>query len=117
MDSISAIQVSFFQNLKAKISGFSSVVDEVAEILDISVDSAYRRIRGEKLLNLNEIALLSQKFNLSIDQILSIPSNTILFKSNQNSFDDNTNFNQWMLDVLAQLEMVASFSKNTFTSF
>ncbi len=111
MELVNSIQVSFFQNLKAKIPDYASMVDEVAEVLDISLDSAYRRIRGEKLMNLEEIALLSHKFNFSVDQVLSVSSNTVLFQANQNSFDDDTNFNQWMLDVLAQLEMVASFTK------
>lgn len=103
-------QVQFFQALKNAIPSYSSLVDEVAETIDISVDSAYRRIRGEKLLNYHELFLLSQKFNVSIDKIFSNGTSSILFQTNQNNLEKN-NFLSWMKDVLYQLEMVNSFSK------
>ena len=110
MKSTLDFQIEFFNSLKTVIPSYSSMVDEVAETLDVSIDSAYRRIRGEKLLNLHELFLLSRKFNISIDKLFSLGSNTIIFKSNQNNFEPD-NFINWMKDVLAQLEMVKSFSK------
>jgi len=104
------IQANFFQKIKSSIPSYSSLVDEISETLNISQDSAYRRIRGEKRLDFKEIELLASKFNISIDQVLGSNSNTIVFQGAQNSFDDG-NFLSWMKDVLAQLEMVQSFSK------
>ncbi|WP_268034112.1 hypothetical protein [Algoriphagus sp. PAP.12] len=104
------IQANFFQKIKSSIPSYSSLVDIVSEVLEISQDSAYRRIRGEKLLDFKEIEILSSKFNISIDEVVSKNSNTILFKGEQNTFDDG-NFLKWMQDVLFQLEMVNSFSK------
>ncbi|MEN2282995.1 hypothetical protein AAGF08_12705 [Algoriphagus sp. SE2] len=101
-------QVLFFQNLKSTIPSYSSLVDEVSETLNVSLDSAYRRIRGEKLLDFDEIYLLSKKFNISIDKFFSINSSTIVFQANQNTLKED-NFKTWMEDVLAQLEMVSSF--------
>ena len=40
------IQLLFFQHLKSKMPAHLSMVEEVAELLGISIDSAYRRIRG-----------------------------------------------------------------------
>ncbi|TFV97596.1 hypothetical protein E4S40_02800 [Algoriphagus kandeliae] len=108
MDQGNYTQVLFFQNIKSTIPSYSSLVDEVAETLDISMDSAYRRIRGEKLLDFQEIFLLTKKFNVSIDKFFSINSSSIVFQGNQNMFGPD-NFQKWMLDVLAQLEMVSSF--------
>ena len=51
-------QAQFFQKLKPSIPGFSSLAAEVAATLQVSLDSAYRRIRGEKLLDFNEISML-----------------------------------------------------------
>ena len=45
------LQSRFFQELKSIIPPYSSLVDEIAELLQVSMDSAYRRIRGEKLLD------------------------------------------------------------------
>lgn len=103
-------QVLFFQNLKNSIPSYSSLVDEVAEVLNVSIDSAYRRIRGEKLLDFEEIYLLCKKYNVSIDKLISSQSNTIVFQGKQNNFGEE-NFHSWMVDVLAQLEMVNSFKE------
>jgi hypothetical protein len=103
-------QVKFFLALKAKIPSYSSLVDEVADTINVSIDSAYRRIRGEKILNYNELYLLCQKFNVSVDKLFSLKSNTVVFQTNQNNFQDD-NFLKWMKDVFAQLEMVKSFSR------
>lgn len=103
-------QVQFFLALKNAIPSYSSLVDEVAETINISLDSAYRRIRGEKLLNYNELFLLCQKFNISIDKIFSDDTSSVLFQTNQNNLE-KSNFLSWMQDVLHQLEMVNTFSK------
>ena len=63
MESTSAQSV-FFQHIKALLPPHLSVVDEIAEVLNISNDSAYRRIRGEKPIALEEIKKLGQKLCL-----------------------------------------------------
>ena len=73
-------QIQFFQRLKSAIPAHASLVDEVAETLDLSIDSAYRRLRGEKLLDLEELSKLSRKFNISLDNLFSLNSNSILFQ-------------------------------------
>ena len=45
---IAELQIQLFQTIKNKISSSAAFVDEVANELGISTDSAYRRIRGEK---------------------------------------------------------------------
>ena len=41
-------QYLFFQQLKSQLPPHKALVDEVASLLGISNDSAYRRIRGDK---------------------------------------------------------------------
>ena len=55
MDQSPSFQTYFFDLVKSKTPGQHSLVDEIAEILNVSNDSAYRRIRGEKILDLNEV--------------------------------------------------------------
>jgi len=103
-------QIEFFQRLKSAIPSHASLVDEVAEALDLSIDSAYRRIRGEKLLDLEELGRLSRKFNISLDNLFSLNSNSILFQGSLPNKTETT-FMDWMEDVLAQLNLVNSFSR------
>lgn len=69
MDSM-LLQVSFFKQVKEKIPAHQSLVDVVAELLSISNDSAYRRIRGEKALSFDEIKTLAGHYHISLDQFL-----------------------------------------------
>lgn len=103
-------QAAFFQTLKLSLPSYTSLVDEIAEILEISIDSAYRRIRGEKLLDFSELEILCNRFNISVDTFFNLHSNSILFQGNQNDYQENS-FMKWMEDVYAQLNLVNSFSK------
>lgn len=55
------------------------MVDEIADLLEVSVDSAYRRIRGETALTFDELAILSKRFNISVDSMLNLQSNAVVF--------------------------------------
>ena len=63
------IQGGFFQVIKDHLPGHISLVDELADTLEVSNDSAYRRIRGETSLTFDEIAILSIKYGVSIDNL------------------------------------------------
>lgn len=68
--SITGSQDILFQRIKEILPQHDSLVDTISEILHISSDSAYRRIRGETPLVLDEARILCQHFNLSLDQLL-----------------------------------------------
>jgi hypothetical protein len=66
------VQQIFFRHIKASLAGHLSLVDEVADLLNISNDSAYRRIRGEKLLSFEEIQILCTHYKISLDQLFHL---------------------------------------------
>src|ERR1700754_1184693 len=76
---ITQTQQLFFNHIKSKIPAHISLVEEVAEILNISNDSAYRRIRGEKPISLDEAHALCSRYQVSIDQLLQINTNAVIF--------------------------------------
>lgn len=63
------IQQKILEQIKAKTRG--KLVDTLIETLSISSDSAYRRIRLEKILTLDELIKISNDFNISIDQYIT----------------------------------------------
>jgi hypothetical protein len=79
---MSQLQINLFQYIKSVVPPNISFVDEIADVLDISNDSAYRRIRGEKEITFEEIQKLSNRFKVSIDQILNLRNDAILFSGN-----------------------------------
>ena len=61
-----------FEIIRKSIPKHQILVDVISELLEVSADAAYRRIRAEKLLNFNEIALLCQHFNISLDTLINV---------------------------------------------
>jgi hypothetical protein len=100
------LQITFFQFLKSKLPSHLSLVDEIADLLEISVDSAYRRIRGEKMISFEEISKIASHFKLSIDQLLHLKTSDAKIFTGNYITPENFNFEQYlqkMLDVLTYL--------------
>lgn len=101
-------QVLFFQHIKALLPPHISMVDELAGLLNISNDSAYRRIRGDKPITLDEMQKLATHFKLSLDQFLHLQSDTFIFNGKLANAGDHT-FEKWLADTLAQLRYINQF--------
>ena len=67
-----SIQISFLEKVKEQIPSSISLVNELAELLNVSVDSAYRRLRGDTDLSFEEAILISNKYNVSLDSQRSV---------------------------------------------
>jgi hypothetical protein len=96
------MQHLFFNHIKERMPDHLSLVDEVAELLNISNDSAYRRIRGDKALSFDEIQKLALHFKVSLDQFLHLQGNSITFFGNYINRDvfDLKNYFQNMVKQL-----------------
>ena len=83
VDRTYASQQFFFQQIRDKLPPHISLVDEMEELLEISQDSAYRRIRGEKELSFGEMQKLVSHFGVSADIAFNTASeNVVSFKYN-----------------------------------
>ena len=63
------MQEFFLSKIKEIVSENRSLIDIVAEVLDISYDAAHRRTSLKSKLSLEEAVKLSRHFNMSIDQL------------------------------------------------
>lgn len=80
----------FIKRIKKVVPANISLADEIAEVLGISTDSAYRRLRGETAITLDEAMLLCNKFKISLD-VAGTKSHgkvTFVYKSIGNEPDD-----------------------------
>jgi BetR domain len=105
------IQVLFFQHLKTQLPPHIAIVDEIAELLEISNDSAYRRIRGEKPIDLEEAQKLCIHFKISMDQLLHLQSDAFIFTGNFKSSNEDTAFEEWLQIVQHNFQVINSFEK------
>lgn len=75
------VQDRLFHLIKELIPPEVSVADAVSEILHVSTDSAYRRIRGETPLVLDEVQTICRHFKLSLDHLLGENRTTVSFEN------------------------------------
>ncbi len=76
---INEVQQRLFQSVKAKLAPDTSVAEEIARLLGISTDSAYRRMRGEKALTFDELYVIATNYSVSLDQLLNIETGNYQF--------------------------------------
>lgn len=112
----SAIQNIFFESIRKNLPQNLSLAEALSDALGISSDSAYRRIRGDTMLSLEEIQALSNYFKISVDQVLSLNSNTTTFSGN---FIDGAKFSleHYLQGMIDELMYVNSFDSKEMIYF
>lgn len=104
------IQKAFIQKVRGSFPSNQSFVDELAELLNTSNDSAYRRIRGETLLGIDEIALICRHFRVAFEPF-ALSSETATF-SYHKLRDDPDGFSRWFGNLLGHVKRIASLDDN-----
>ena len=99
------IQTALFQAIKHKLPENFSFVHEIAELLGISYDSAYRRIRGDKPLTLDELILLNNRFGLSVDTFLNVETSNVVFNCHAVEAE-KFRIKQWLETILGDLNRI-----------
>jgi hypothetical protein len=106
------LQVSFFKMLKEKLPHHLSLAEELSQKLNISNDSAYRRIRGEKPLTLDEIGVLSTEYKVSLDKFFNNENgNSTLEFTGKFVPRGDADIESFLEGLVQQLEYFNSFSK------
>src|SRR6266436_1535345 len=102
------LQKQFFQQLKSRWPQHMSLADEIAELLNISNDSAYRRIRGEKPIAFEELQKLCGHFKISLDQFFHLQSDAVIFTA-KTAGEGLFDYEKYLLDILDNLRLMNSF--------
>ena len=103
-----SIQNYFIEKLKEVLPPTVSLADEMADVLNVSTDSAYRRIRGETELTIEEIYKLTKKYTISVDEVFGNQSNTVTFSYTKLT-DSETNFEAYLLRLCEHLKAINKF--------
>jgi hypothetical protein len=102
------IQQQLFSYLKNHLPAHLSLADELCQLLDISADSAYRRIRGEKPLTLSDLKKICDHYQLSLDQVLQLQNDTVVFRASD-LHKDSFPFSEILSNLLSQVKYFNSF--------
>jgi hypothetical protein len=103
-----SVQDIFIQKLKESLPPSIGIAEEISELLGVSIDSAYRRIRGETDLSINEIQKITNKYKISLDNIFSSLGDTVTFTYTKLT-DSETNFEKYLGRIHAHLKSINDF--------
>jgi len=114
MSQLFNIQKVIFEEIKTKLPENVSFVHEIAELLGLSYDSAYRRIRCKKVLSIKELYKLSTNYGISVDSLFKIKSGKIVFDSL--AIDPKTvNIKEWLQGMLRNIQYVQGAKEKKIT--
>lgn len=64
--------INIYPGLRAKMSYNAESAAELSKILNISVDSTRRRLRGENFFDLNQIKILTKHYQCSFNDLFEV---------------------------------------------
>lgn len=105
------IQGQFLMRVKSGLPSNVSFVDELADLLTLSTDSAYRRIRCETLFNIEEITLICKHFRVSFDPEVQHMSNKVTFDYLKLD-DKKENFKLWLMYISGDVKKIGTSVNN-----
>jgi hypothetical protein len=105
-------QTVLMQRIKSALPSNISLVDELADLLNISNDSAYRRIRGETALSIEEIAAICKHFKISFDSFINSSNDRFVnFTYHQLSSHSNS-FKEYLQNIKSNLGLLLKFPED-----
>jgi hypothetical protein len=63
------LQQNLFQIIKSKLNKEANLAKVIAETLNVSIDAAYKKIKGERLIDMSELQVLLAEFKIPIADI------------------------------------------------
>lgn len=101
------VQQEFITRLKESLPANKSLVDELSDILKVSTDSAYRRIRGETALTIDEVSTLCAHYRIPFDHFAQGESgkSSVTFQYSHLSSDFDK-FEEYLSSLLGHMDMI-----------
>lgn len=101
-------QEKFVAQLKSIVASHINLAEELADILNISTDSVYRRLRSQSAFTIDEIGIIAEKFDIPMESIFSTTKEHVSFNFNP-LYNQTNNFHaymKWYADYLSSLASV-----------
>ncbi|MFH0866300.1 MAG: helix-turn-helix domain-containing protein [Bacteroidota bacterium] len=98
-------QQLFIECIKQSLPSSHSLVDELSDLLELSTDSAYRRIRGETAFTLDEIIKICNIYRISFDSFCSQESGSVNFNYSLLS-DNQSDMVEYLQRILTDMKAI-----------
>lgn len=100
-----SLQNTLFEKIKSIIPKNTSFPEELADLLELSTDSVYRRLRNETSLTIDEVHLLCSHYRISFDSLCINKSNTVSFAYNSLQSDES-GFEKYLRAILDHITII-----------
>jgi len=94
------MQEQFIQYLKSKVLDNTSFVEEIASVLDIGYDAAYRRINLKTSLSLDESVKLAKHYKISLNKLFGVGSANTIVTDISPPINDMTSLEVWLRESI-----------------
>ncbi|HAH25459.1 MAG TPA: hypothetical protein DCL77_17155 [Prolixibacteraceae bacterium] len=101
------LQRLLFEQLKSHAISNISLVDALADLLNISNDAVYRRLRGEKRLDVDELSQICTHFNVSLDALVGAKQQMLHFGYVPLDLNNAVVYKQYMKQLLQSFTALA----------
>ncbi|MBN2611873.1 MAG: hypothetical protein JXB00_09990 [Bacteroidales bacterium] len=101
-------QSLFLEKIKNLLPSNLSFVETLSQVLGLSIDSVYRRVRGETAISFDETLKLCQQFNLSVDSIIEGDASAVTFNYNLMCRQVDC-FKDYLRSILEDLQLLNKF--------
>lgn len=101
------IQLRFFERLRQSVGTGVPLAADLSELLDLSQDGIYRRLRGETVLSMDELVKICSHYKISPDVVLGADQNTATFqfrRINQRA----EGLEEYLKNILTDIERIGS---------
>ncbi len=102
------VQAYFIELLKKTAPPHMNLAEELSELLQVSLDSIYRRLRGETDLTLSETYAICMHYNIPLEALAEINSDMVAFRINKLTPDPES-FAQYLKILSGDLHWMSKF--------
>ncbi|MEA2042282.1 MAG: hypothetical protein U9N85_06985 [Bacteroidota bacterium] len=103
------IQLRLFEYIKKMLPENRSLADDLADVLNLSYDSVYRRLRGNTSLDIEEVGVLCSHYGISFDSFTG-DSNNAVFRYNK--LDTYKGFEYYLSSILDDMKRIYASENN-----
>jgi hypothetical protein len=98
-----SLQIQIFDYIRKRLPANTSLPEDLSDVLSISIDSVYRRLRAETLLSVDELSLLCNHYDISFDMFLGNKRN-VLFRYDK--LGDSEGFEHYLSSILEDMKKI-----------
>ena len=106
------LQLQFLEKIKSTLPANISLVDELAELLETSNDSAYRRLRGDTILDIEELTKICAHFRVPFEITMQPKAGGLVTFSYNKLKDEKDGFKTWFLNLYLNIQQIADAPVN-----